>query len=105
MGAGRCCVVYKAVAVRDTSLVALKCFRRGPSYEGAVQRESFILERMAGTAANIVTCYAVLTYRGYTFFVLELLQDNIRQVRGITGCKFSPVLSLYLVFLLDNIQE
>ena len=68
------------MAVRDGSLVALKCFRRGPCYEGAVQRERFILERYAGTRANIVTLYNTIEFKGYTFFVLELLQDNVRQI-------------------------
>ena len=80
IGVGRCCVVYKAVAVRDGSLVAIKCFRRGECYEGAVQRERFILEKYAQTRANIVTLYDTLEFKGYTFFVLELLQDNVRQI-------------------------
>jgi len=80
IGAGRCCVVYKAVAVRDDSLVALKCFHPGPGYDGAIDRERTILETFLDIQHNIVTCYAVLEFRGYTFFVLELLQDNVRQL-------------------------
>ena len=81
IGGGRCCVVYKAVAVRDGSVVALKCFRQGSNYDGAIQRESFILDTYSKAGNNIVSCHATIKYRGYSLFVLELLQDNIRQVR------------------------
>ena len=83
IGGGRCCVVYKAVAVRDGSVVALKCFRQGSNYEGAIQRENYILETYSDPGTNIVTSHATINYRGYTLFVLELLQDNVRQVRRL----------------------
>ena len=73
-------MVYKAVAVRDGTVVALKCFRQGSNYDGAIQRENYILTTLGQAGNNIVTCHATITYRGFTFFVLELLQDNIRQV-------------------------
>ena len=72
--------MYKAVAVRDGSLVALKCFHAGDNYAGAIQRERFILETLTEPEHNIVSCFAVLEYKDYTFFVLELLQDNVRQI-------------------------
>ncbi len=37
-------MVYSAKSIRDGSKVALKVFKRGPTYEGAVQREQYILE-------------------------------------------------------------
>ena len=73
-------MVYKAVAVRDGSVVALKCFRHGSNYDGAIQRERFILESYLELQPNIVNCYSILEYRGFTFFVMELLQENIRQI-------------------------
>ena len=40
----RCCLVYSARSVRDGTKVALKVFKRGPNYDGAVQREQYILD-------------------------------------------------------------
>jgi len=80
IGTGRCCVVYSGSAVRDGSLVALKFFRRGPNYEGAVQRERYILDTFQDPRNNVVSCYAYLTYRGMHCLVLELLDVNIRQI-------------------------
>ena len=73
-------MVYSGSAVRDGSLVALKFFRRGSDYEGAVQRERYILDTMQHPSNNVVSCYAYLTYRGMHCLVLELLDVNIRQV-------------------------
>ena len=70
------------MAVRDGSVVALKCFRQGSNYDGAIQRERFILDTYSHHGTNIVTSHATINYRGYTLFVLELLQDNVRQVGG-----------------------
>ena len=64
-------------------MVALKFFRRGPNYEGAVQRERYILDTFHEPQHNIVSCYAYLTYRGLHCLVLELLDVNIRQVKSI----------------------
>ena len=72
------------MAVRDGSVVALKCFRQGSNYDGAIQRERFILDTYSHHGTNIVTSHATINYRGYTLFVLELLQDNVRQVGGGT---------------------
>jgi len=80
IGTGRCCVVYSGSDVQDGSMVALKFFRRGSNYEGAVQRERYILERFNEPEHNLVACYAYLTYRGMHCLVLELLDVNIRQV-------------------------
>jgi len=80
VGAGRCCVVFKAVAIRDGTNVALKCFHRGDEYSGAVEREKLILEKYNGVTDNIVIFHDIIEYRDYTFFVLELLHDNVRQI-------------------------
>jgi len=80
IGTGRCCVVYSGSAVRDGSMVALKFFRRGSNYEGAVQRERYILDTFQDPKHNVVSCYAYLTYRGMHCLVLELLDVNIRQI-------------------------
>ena len=96
--------MYKAVAVRDDSLVALKCFHPGPGYDGAIDRERTILETFLDIQHNIVTCYAVLEFRGYTFFVLELLQDNVRQVTcNLVKVKTLIIISLFqLIFKNDR---
>ena len=84
--------------MRDGTVVALKCFRQGSNYDGAIQRENYILTTFSQAGNNIVTCHATISYRGLTFFVLELLQDNIRQVDQ----SLSP--ASHLVFP-DYIQE
>ena len=61
-------------------MVALKFFRRGSNYEGAVQRERYILDTFQDPQHNVVSCYAYLEYRGMHCLVLELLDINIRQV-------------------------
>ena len=88
IGTGRCCVVYSGSAVRDGSMVALKFFRRGSDYEGAVQRERYILDTFKDPQHNMVSCYAYLTYRGMHCLVLELLDVNIRQVRDLNHLFF-----------------
>ena len=95
--------MYKAVAVRDDSLVALKCFHPGPGYDGAIDRERTILETFLDTQHNILSCYAVLEFRGYTFFVLELLQDNVRQVTCIlVKVKTLIIISMFQLIFKNN---
>ena len=36
--------MYSARSVRDGTKVALKVYKRGPNYDGAVQREQYILD-------------------------------------------------------------
>ena len=81
VGHGRCCVVYSGVSVFDGSPVALKFYRQGPFYEGALQRERFVLDRFSDPQHNLVTCLAYINYRGLHCLVMELLHLNIRQVR------------------------
>ena len=85
IGVGRCCIVYSASNIQDGSMVALKFFRPGRTYEGAFQRERYILDRFSESQNNMVTCYAYLNYRGLHCFVLELLDTNIRQVLPTPG--------------------
>lgn len=80
IGTGRCCLVYSGSNARDGSLVALKFFRQGSDYEGAIQRERYVLDTFSGPHHNIVHCYACLTYHGLHCLVLELLGDDIDQV-------------------------
>ena len=79
VGAGRCCTVFRAEAVRDGAPVAVKVFRAGRQYEGAVGRERQVLDRFPAEP-NIVTCLAALPHRQTNCFVLELLGENIRQI-------------------------
>ena len=44
VGEGRCCMVYSAHSTRDNAKVALKFYRRGPTYDGAIKREQYILD-------------------------------------------------------------
>ena len=78
IGSGRCCRVYSAVSVYDGSPVALKFYRRGAEFEGAAQRERFVLSSF--NQPNLVSSLAWLEYRGLHCLVLELLDHNIRQV-------------------------
>ena len=61
IGEGRCCMVYSARTLRDNAKVALKVFKKGPTYEGAVQREQYILELFNDPKHNIGTSSGVLT--------------------------------------------
>ena len=53
IGEGRCCMVYSATTIRDNSKVALKVFKKGPTYDGAVQREQYILDIFNDPKHNI----------------------------------------------------
>ena len=64
----------------DGSPVALKFYKPGPDYEGALQRERFVMDRFSDPQHNIVTCLAYINYRGLHCLVMELLHLNIRQV-------------------------
>ncbi|TRY62784.1 hypothetical protein TCAL_00388 [Tigriopus californicus] len=80
IGEGRCCVVYSAHSVRDNSRVAIKFFKRGSSYEGALQREQYILEMFKDPAHKLVTSFGFHDFKGLHCQVMELLHCNIRQV-------------------------
>ena len=60
--------------------MALKFFKRGAEYEGALQRERYVLERLSAPHHNLVSCVAHINYRGAHCLVMELLHLNIRQV-------------------------
>lgn len=60
IGEGRCCMVYSAKTLRDNSKVALKVFKKGSSYDGAVQREQYILDLFNESKHNIGKNCAVL---------------------------------------------
>ena len=87
LGAGRCCVVYSGVSVFDGSPVALKFFKRGSQYEGALQRERYVLERLSSPQHNLVNCVAHINYRGAHCLVMEQLDLNIRQVTLFIGSR------------------
>lgn len=53
IGEGRCCMVYSAKTLRDNAKVALKVFKKGSSYDGAVQREQYILDLFNESKHNI----------------------------------------------------
>merc|ERR1719312_362264 len=80
IGEGRCCLVYSAKSIRDTTKVALKVYKRGPTYAGAIQREQYILDCLADPKNNLVMCYGTFTFNGLHIQVMELLEYNIRQL-------------------------
>ena len=53
LSVSRCCLVYSAHSIRDDSQVALKFYKRGRSYEGALQREQYILEFLKDPKHNV----------------------------------------------------
>ena len=56
----RCCLVYSARSVRDGTKVALKVFKRGPNYDGAVQREQYILDAFQHPSNKIGKIFILL---------------------------------------------
>ena len=89
IGEGRCCVVYSGSPLRESPKsgvqVALKFYKRGSNYDGAFQREQFILDRFKSDGRDplkykIVTCYGVFTFKGLRVQILELLESNVRQI-------------------------
>lgn len=61
IGEGRCCMVYSAKTLRDNAKVALKVFKKGSSYDGAVQREQYILDLFNESKHNIGKKYECLS--------------------------------------------
>ena len=54
IGEGRCCVVYSAHSIRNDAVqVALKVYRVGQNYDGALQREMYMLELLRDRKHNI----------------------------------------------------
>jgi hypothetical protein len=54
IGEGRCCLVYSAHSVVNDSIqVALKVYRVGPNYEGALQREQYMMAVLADRKYNV----------------------------------------------------
>ena len=54
IGEGRCCVVYSAHSIRNDAVqVALKVYRVGQNYDGALQREMYMLELLRDKKHNI----------------------------------------------------
>eukprot|EP00093_Oithona_nana_P008383 08383.XXX_325436_327840_1 [CDS] Oithona nana genome sequencing. len=80
IGEGRCCMVYSAKTLRDNAKVALKVFKKGSSYDGAVQREQYILDLFNESKHNIVMSFGQFLYKGLHCQVMELLECNIRSV-------------------------
>jgi len=54
--------------------------KKGPTYDGAVQREQYILELFNDPKHNIALCYGHFLYKGLRCQVMELLECNIRSV-------------------------
>ena len=71
IGEGRCCMVYSAKTLRSGDKVALKVFKKGSAYDGAVQREQYVLDLFNDPKHNI----------GKTFFyprvALRLVYDQL----------------------------
>ena len=79
--------------------MALKFFKRGAEYEGALQRERYVLERLSAPHHNLVSCVAHINYRGAHCLVMELLHLNIRQVSKRESVAISTA-SMYLYITL-----
>ena len=62
--------MYSARSVRDGTKVALKVFKRGPNYDGAVQREQFILDAYQNPKHNIGKYCTSRFYSGYCYFII-----------------------------------
>ena len=101
IGEGRCCVVYSAHSIHNDAVqVALKVYRVGQNYDGALQREMYMLELLRDRKHNIgeisirgtgqqwgslkfafaVSCFGTFVHRGLNVQVMELLDSNIRQL-------------------------
>ena len=81
IGEGRCCLVYAARSMRsDNAKVALKVYKRGPTYDGAIQREQYILDALADPKNNLVMCHGSFVFNGLHVQVMELLEYNVRQL-------------------------
>ena len=80
IGEGRCCLVYLAKSIRDGTKVALKVYKRGPTYDGAIQREQYILDCLSDPKNNLVMCYGTFVFNGLNIQVMEMLEYNIRQL-------------------------
>ena len=68
--------MYSARSVRDGTKVALKVFKRGPNYDGAVQREQFILDAYQNPKHNIGKYCTSRFYSGYCYFNEYYLRIN-----------------------------
>ncbi len=65
----------------DGSRAALKCYRRGRTYHGAVKREQHILDLLSrDPRANVVANHASFVFKGMHCQLMELLDANVRQV-------------------------
>ncbi len=64
----------------DSIEVALKVYREGPNYEGALQREQYMMQVLAEKRYNVATSYDCFVYRGLNVQVMELLDANVRQL-------------------------
>ncbi len=55
VGEGRCCLVYSAHQVGvggGAGRAAIKCYRRGAAYDGAVRREAYVLAALGKEPPN-----------------------------------------------------
>ena len=54
IGEGRCCIVYSAHSIRNDAVqVALKVYRVGQNYDGALQRDLYMMELLRDKKHNI----------------------------------------------------
>ena len=83
VGEGRCCLVYSAKVIRDGSKVALKVFKKGPTYDGAVQREQYILDAFNHPKHNIgkdhltemdLVCFFDAHFEGHSNLKIKLFR-------------------------------
>lgn len=66
----RCCLVYSCQSLREEAKFALKFFKRGPSYYGAIQREQYILETIGADPENnmgklSINCRMTMSFIGF----------------------------------------
>ena len=78
-------MVYSATTIRDNSKVALKVFKKGPTYDGAVQREQYILDIFNDPKHNIGMFDFVHIF--ISSKMLSLVTDRV-QIETLTGWWF-----------------
>ena len=84
IGEGRCCMVYSAKTLRDNAKVALKVFKKGSSYDGAVQREQYILDLFNESKHNIGKKFPVKSQNNFLKFSVSVLVTAVN-----SGLQFS----------------
>ena len=73
--------MYSARSARDGTKVALKVFKRGPNYDGAVQREQFILDAYQNPKHNIGKYCTSMFSSNITFYIFDGQRNKLINVK------------------------